>query len=92
MIRALVAAVPVAWQIIGKLLQNLACRFELNRLIFNLAAFRVQCIAMFTVSCQSFRVAISNPVEAIRYELIPQGYSWDQSPVMKMEQYTPLFQ
>jgi putative ABC transport system permease protein len=65
---AFLIAVPVAWYVMNKWLQNFAYRTELNWWIFALAGMLSLGIALLTVSWQSLRAAARNPVEALRYE------------------------
>ena len=65
---AFVIAVPVAWYVLGKWLQNFAYRTELSWWIFALAGLLSLVIALITVSWQSWRAANKNPVETLRYE------------------------
>jgi len=59
---------PVAWYILHKWLQSFAYRTELSWWIFALAGLLALGIALLTVSWQSWRAALRNPVEALRYE------------------------
>jgi putative ABC transport system permease protein len=65
---AFVIAVPVAWFIMNKWLENYAYRVELSWWIFAIAGIIAFAIALITVSWQSWRAATRNPVEALRYE------------------------
>jgi putative ABC transport system permease protein len=65
---AFVIAVPVAWFIMNKWLENYAYRVELSWWIFTIAGVIALVIALITVSWQSWRAAVRNPVEALRYE------------------------
>jgi putative ABC transport system permease protein len=65
---AFLIAVPVAWLVVDKWLQNFAYKTELNWWVFALAGSSAFCIAMLTVSWQSWKAATRNPVEALRYE------------------------
>ena len=65
---AFVLAVPVAWFIMNKWLENYAYRVELSWWIFAIAGIIALVIALITVSWQSWRAASRNPVEALRYE------------------------
>jgi putative ABC transport system permease protein len=65
---AFVIAVPVAWFIMNKWLENYAYRIELSWLIFAIAGITALVIALLTVSWQSWKAAVRNPVEALRYE------------------------
>jgi putative ABC transport system permease protein len=63
-----VIAGPVAWFAMSRWLENFAYRIELNWWVFGLAGLIALGIALITVSWQSWRAAIRNPVEALRYE------------------------
>jgi putative ABC transport system permease protein len=65
---AFLIAVPIAWYIMDKWLQNYAYRTELNWWIFAIAGILSLGIALLTVSWQSWKAATRNPVEALRYE------------------------
>jgi len=65
---AFVIAVPVAWFVMNKWLENYAYRIGLSWWIFALAGVIAVAIALITVSWQSWRAATRNPVEALRYE------------------------
>jgi putative ABC transport system permease protein len=65
---AFLVAVPVAWYVLDKWLQNFAYRTELSWWIFALSGILSLVIALVTVSWQSWRAATKNPVEALRYE------------------------
>ena len=65
---AFAIAVPIAWLIMHKWLENFAYKTGLSWWIFLLSGITALFIAMVTVSWQSWRAATRNPVEAIRYE------------------------
>jgi putative ABC transport system permease protein len=65
---AFVIATPIAWYAMHKWLQNFAYKTELSWWIFALAGLLALGIALLTVSWQSWRAAVRNPVEALRYE------------------------
>ena len=65
---AIVIASPVAWFVMDKWLQNYAYRIGISWWIFILSGAIVVAIALITVSWQSWKAAIKNPVEALRYE------------------------
>jgi putative ABC transport system permease protein len=67
-IMAFVIAIPIAWFIMHKWLQNFAYKTELSWWIFMMSGILALFIAMLTVSIQSWRAATRNPVEALRYE------------------------
>jgi putative ABC transport system permease protein len=61
-------ATPIAYYAMNKWLENFAYKTELSWWIFALTGLLVLLIALLTVSWQSWRAAIRNPVEALRYE------------------------
>ena len=64
----LLIACPAAWYAMDKWLGNFAYKTNLSWWIFVVAGVLALGIALFTVSFQSYRAAIRNPVEALRYE------------------------
>jgi putative ABC transport system permease protein len=65
---AFVIAVPVAWYIMHRWLENFAYRTSLDWWVFVLAGFVVLLISVVSVSLQSWRAARTNPVEALKVE------------------------
>ena len=65
---AFVIACPIAWFLMRKWLENFAFKTSLSWWIFALAGALALIIALLTVSYQSYRAAVRNPVEALRYE------------------------
>lgn len=65
---AFVPACPISWYIMNQWLQNFAYKTEFSWWIFALAGLIAMCIALLTVSVQSWRAATQNPVESLRYE------------------------
>lgn len=63
-----VLAVPVAWYLMNRWLQDFAYRVEIGVGIFAVAGFAATLIAFITVSWQSVRAAVANPVESLRSE------------------------
>lgn len=63
-----VVAWPIAYYVMSKWLQGFAYRINLEIWIFALAALAALVIAVFTVSYQSVRAALANPVDSLRYE------------------------
>jgi putative ABC transport system permease protein len=61
-------AFPLAWWAMNKWLQGFAYRITISWWIFLTAAFVVVCIALLTVSYQSVRAALANPVNSLRSE------------------------
>ena len=63
-----VIALPVAWYVMNKWLQNFAYRITVGWWAFILAGMLALVIALITVSFQSIKAALANPVESLRYE------------------------
>ncbi|MEX0662266.1 MAG: FtsX-like permease family protein [Balneolaceae bacterium] len=61
-------ASPLAWFSLNKWLQNFAYRTELGIDIFLIAGGFALLVALLTVSWQSIKVALMNPVESLRSE------------------------
>jgi len=67
LISAVISA-PVAWWAMHKWLQNYPYRVDINAGIFLVAAGFVLLIALITVSFQTIRAAVANPVNSLRSE------------------------
>ncbi|WP_347840606.1 ABC transporter permease [uncultured Draconibacterium sp.] len=65
---AFVVACPLVYIAMRVWLGNFAYKTELDWWIFALAGVMALVIALFTVSYQSFKAAVKNPVESLRYE------------------------
>ena len=65
---AIVVAIPVGWLSMNKWLQNFAYRVNIGIWVFILSASLALIIALITVSYQSIKAAVANPVESLRYE------------------------
>jgi putative ABC transport system permease protein len=61
-------AVPIAWYAMFRWLENFAYRIEIGPLVFIMAGLAVILIAMITVSWQSVKAALMNPVKSLRSE------------------------
>jgi putative ABC transport system permease protein len=59
---------PAAWYVMSRWLQNFAYRIVLSWWMFVLAAILALLIAIFTVSFQTVKAALKNPVDSLRYE------------------------
>ncbi len=59
---------PVAYFIMKKWLEDFAYRIDINALPFLAGAVVALLIALLTVSFQTIKAALANPVEALRYE------------------------
>ena len=65
---AFVIACPIALYSINKWLNNFAYKTEVKWWVFAVSGIIVLIITLITVSLQSWRSAVRNPVEALRYE------------------------
>ena len=63
-----IIAWPVAYVVMNMWLQNFAYRITIGWWIFILAGMLALVITLLTVSFQSIRAALANPVESLRYE------------------------
>ncbi|GAA4311254.1 ABC transporter permease [Mucilaginibacter gynuensis] len=61
-------AFPIAWYAMNKWLQDFAYRTTISWWVFALAGFATVVIALLTVSFQSVKAAIANPVKSLRSE------------------------
>jgi putative ABC transport system permease protein len=61
-------ACPIAYLTMNKWLQNFAYRVNIGIWIFIVSASLVLIVALITVSYQSIKAALANPVESLRYE------------------------
>ncbi|MBN1163037.1 MAG: ABC transporter permease [Candidatus Krumholzibacteriota bacterium] len=59
---------PAAWYILNRWLRNFAYRIDLGVGVFLWAGILAFAIALATVSFQTFRAALADPVNSIRYE------------------------
>ena len=65
---AALIAFPISWWAMQKWLQDFAYRIELDGAIFFLAGVSAIIIALITVSLQSVRAALQNPVNNLKNE------------------------
>ena len=65
---AFIVATPVSWYFMHRWLGNFAYQTGLSWWIFAVAGGLALIIALLTVSFQSYKAAVRNPVEALRYE------------------------
>ncbi|MEX2397392.1 MAG: FtsX-like permease family protein, partial [Balneolales bacterium] len=63
-----VIAIPIAWYTMNQWLADFAYRIEIGPGIFILAGVAALIIALLTVSWQSIKAAVANPVESLRSE------------------------
>lgn len=67
-IMAFVIAVPIAWWATRKWLEDFAYRTSISWWIFGLSGIAMIIIALLTLSIQTIRSAIANPVKSLRTE------------------------
>ena len=65
---AIVIAAPIAWWSMNKWLQDFAYRIEIQWWVFLLAGAGAIVIAFLTVSFQSVKAGLANPVKSLRSE------------------------
>jgi len=65
---AIVIAIPISWYISNQWLQDFAYRITMPWWVFAVAALSAVGIALLTVSLQSVKAAVANPVESLRSE------------------------
>jgi putative ABC transport system permease protein len=65
---SIIIATPVAWYAMNKWLEDYSYRINIGWGIFVLAGILAIVIALITVSFQSIKAAISNPVKSLRTE------------------------
>ncbi len=63
-----VLACPVVYYVISKWLNNFAYKTEISWWVFLIGGFLALFITIVTISIQSYKTTIKNPVEALRYE------------------------
>ncbi len=63
-----IVAIPAGWYFMHKWLEGFVYKTNLSWWIFSLAGVIALAIALLTVSAQSWKAAIKNPVNALRYE------------------------
>ena len=65
---AILVSLPLGWFVMNKWLEDFSYRIEIGFGIFALAAFLAIMVAVVTVSYQSIKAAIVNPVKSLRSE------------------------
>lgn len=65
---AILIASPIAWYIMNKWLESYAYRIDIQWWMFVVACSLAIVIAVFTVSLQTIKAAVSNPVKSLRTE------------------------
>ena len=65
---SILVSIPMGWYVMNKWLEDFSYRIEIGWWVFVLAAFLAVTIAIITVSYQSIKAAIVNPVKSLRTE------------------------
>ncbi|MCK6541194.1 ABC transporter permease [bacterium] len=65
---ALVISVPIAYYVMNRWLQDFAYRIDIGADVFILSGVIALTVALLTVSYTAIRAALSNPVNALKYE------------------------
>ena len=65
---AILIATPIAWYVMSRWLEDFAYRTEIGVGVFLLAGCAALLIALLTISSQSIRAALANPVDSLRNE------------------------
>jgi putative ABC transport system permease protein len=65
---SIIIATPIAWYVMNRWLENFAYRVEIQVWIFILAGLIALSIAVFTISYQSLKSALINPVSSLKNE------------------------
>ncbi len=65
---AILISLPIGWYVMGKWLEDFSYRIEVQWWVLLLAAFIAIFIAVLTVSYQSIKAAVVNPVKSLRTE------------------------
>ncbi len=65
---AITIAIPIAWYMMSKWLEDYSYRIEIKWWIFALAGASAIVIALLTVSFQAVKAALANPVKSLRTE------------------------
>lgn len=65
---SLLIAVPLSWWLMNNWLQSFAYRITISPLVFLMTGVSVVMITLFTISFQSIKAAVANPVKSLRTE------------------------
>jgi putative ABC transport system permease protein len=65
---AILISLPLAWYVMDKWLQDFSYRIEIGWGVFVLAAFLAIIISILTVSFQSIKAALANPIKSLKTE------------------------
>jgi putative ABC transport system permease protein len=65
---AILIATPASWYFMNKWLQDFAYKINIGWFVFVLAGLLAIVIALLTISFQSIKAALANPVKSLRTE------------------------
>lgn len=65
---AIIISIPLAWYAMNKWLEGFSYRIEIGLGVFFLAVFLAIIISIITLSFQSIKAAIANPIKSLRTE------------------------
>jgi putative ABC transport system permease protein len=65
---AIIIATPASWYFMNKWLQDFAYKINIGWFVFVLAGLLAIVIALLTISFQSIKAALANPVKSLRTE------------------------
>lgn len=65
---AAVIAVPLAWLLMNKWLQNFAYRINISWLVFVLSILLMMVVTLVTISVKAIKAALINPIKSLRSE------------------------
>lgn len=65
---AILLATPISWYVMNKWLQDFAYKTNIGWVVFLLSGIIAVLIALFTISFQSLKAAMANPVKSLRTE------------------------
>ena len=65
---AILIAAPLSYFFMDKWLQDFAYRIDMQWWVFAVAGFGAMLIAFLTISVQSIKAALANPIESLRSE------------------------
>lgn len=65
---AFVIAIPIGWYLMNEFLQQYTYHTQMHWTVFALAGFLTVVLALITVGLKSFKTALTNPAENLKYE------------------------
>ncbi len=65
---AILISIPLAWYVMNKWLEDFSYRIDIGWGVFAIATFLAIIVSVLTVSSQSIKAAVANPVESLKTE------------------------